>query len=413
MPANAVGRRQTNRLTDLQVKRAKPGKYYDGDGLFLVVDQSGARRLVQRLYVQGKRRDLGIGGVRYTDLAAARAEAKENRIIARTGGDPVAERLAKAEARRLGDIEARGRPTFEAAARECHEHQKSEWRNAKHRDQWISTLAAYAFPFIGDKRVDQVSLSDITAILQPIWTAKHATARRVRQRIGLVLDYATAKEWRTGENPIRSIPRGVLPRTKRVKKHHEAMPYAEVPAFIRSLRETSSHDATKAAFETLILTAARTSEVLGAKWSEFDLDVAVWAVPAGRMKGGAPHEVPLAPQVVAILRACRASHSGKSEFVFESKPGRRLSQMALLAIMRRMGLKAVVHGFRSSFRDYVAEQTDVSREVSEKALSHAVKDQTEAAYFRSSLLAKRRALMENWADYCVGSSPVRLVSSKA
>jgi integrase len=411
MSANSTGRRQTNRLTDLQVKRAKPGKYYDGDGLFLVVDQSGARRWVQRLYVNGKRRDLGIGGVRYTDLAAARVEAKENRAIARSGGDPIAERLAKAETRRLGDLEARGRPTFEAAARECHEQQKSEWRNEKHRDQWISTLVTYAFPFIGDKRVDQVTLSDITAILQPIWTAKHATARRVRQRIGLVLDYATAKEWRAGENPTRSIPRGVLPRTKRVKKHHAAMPYAEVPAFIGQLRQTSSIDATKAAFETLILTAARTSEVLGAKWSEFDLDAGVWSVPANRMKGGEPHDVPLVPQVVAILRGVQANHSGRSAFVFESKPGRRLSQMALLAVMRRMGLKTVVHGFRSSFRDYVAEQTDVSREVSEKALSHAVRDKTEAAYFRSSLLAKRRALMQEWADFCVGPFSVRLVSS--
>lgn len=412
MPANASGRRQTNRLTDLQVKRAKPGKYYDGDGLFLVVDQSGARRWVQRLYVQGKRRDLGIGGVRYTDLAEARAEAKENRSVARNGGDPVAERLAKAEARRLGELEAQGRPTFEAAARQCYDHQKSEWRNDKHRAQWISTLQAYAFPLIGTKRVDQVTLADVTSVLEPIWTTKHATALRVRQRLGLVLDFATSREWRRGENPVRSIPKGALARTKRVKKHHSSMPYAEVPAFLDRLMMSSATAVTKAAFEVLILTAARTSEVLGAKWQEFNLDEAIWTIPGARMKNGQPHDVPLVSRVIAILRAVRATHSGVSDYVFEAKPGRHLSQMALLAVMRRMQLTDVVHGFRSSFRVFAAEKTDAPREVAEAALAHTIKNPTEAAYLRTTLFAKRRTLMEQWAQFCLAERSVRLVASQ-
>lgn len=367
----------------------EPGRHADGNGLYLVVDPSGAKRWLLRIVVNGKRTDIGLGGLKVVTLAEAREEAARLRKIARAGGDPLAERRA---ARRVT-------PTFEAAAQTVHAAHKESWKNSKHVAQWINTLTHYAFPFFGKKQVDQIDSADVLKALNPIWLPKPETARRVLQRIRTVFDWAKASGHRSGDNPVDGVSK-VLPKQNAARSHHAALPYAKVSQFIKKLRLSNANVEGRLAFEFTILTAARTNEVLGAKWEEIDLKKKTWIVPAIRMKAKQEHRVPLAPRCVAILKDARTLSDGKS-FVFPGRsPDKPPSNMVFLMLLRRMKRKDItVHGFRSSFRDWASEQTNVPSAVCEAALAHTVKDKTEAAYNRTNLFDKRRELMDLWAAY--------------
>ena len=393
MSGKRHGRHPERALSAVAVRNAKPGRHADGHGLYLEVDDSGARRWTLRLVIQNRRRDIGLGSAALVTLAEARETALGMRKIARAGGDPVAERR---KARAVV-------PTFEDAGRTCHGEHKAGWRNEKHADQWLSSLEAYAFPSLGKLPVDRIGTPEVRDALLPIWLEKPETARRVRQRIGTVLDWAAAKGYREGENPVRSVTKG-LPKQRDGGDHFSAMSYADVPAFIARLRGDGDGECSRLAFGFLILTAARTSEVLGARWPEIDLEARTWTVPADRMKAGKAHVVPLAPRAVAILERARELWSGKSDIIFEGKLGKPYSNMVFLMMLRRMKVQVTAHGFRSAFRDWAAEATNFPREVAEAALAHAVESRVEAAYRRSDLLEKRRMMMEQWAHHCAGEA---------
>jgi integrase len=329
---------------------------------------------------------MGLGSYPDVSLAAARERASQYRAIARQGGDPFAER----------DKSKIVVPSFEEAARKVHAVHKAGWKNAKHAAQWLSTLETYAFPFFGSLPVSQVDTHHVMDALTPIWLTKPETARRTRQRIGLVLDWAKAKKYRSGENPCEHIER-VLPEQSDSVKHHEALSYEGLPDLMVELRAASASQAIKLAFELLILTATRTEEVLGATWSEIDLGKRQWVIPEPRMKAGVEHSVPLSPRCIEILEEARKL--GGKTYVFPT-PGADapLSDMAMLMLLRRMGKAFTVHGFRSTFRDWAAEKTNSPRQVCEMALAHTVKG-VEGDYLHSKLFDKRRKLMEAWASY--------------
>jgi integrase len=341
-----------------------------------------------RTVVQGRRTDIGLGGVSTTSLKKARDQAAKLREIARDGGNPLEERR-KAN---------RNVPTFKEAAKQVHEDHKKSWKNEKHAAQWISTLKEYAFPHFGDMRVDQIASAEILNALSPIWLTKPETARRVRQRIGTVMDWAKAAGHRSGENPIDGIQKG-LPKQPKRKTHHAALPYNEVNDFISELRATQCGESTKLAFEFLVLTATRTSEVQLAEWSEIDLEDKAWTIPASRMKSARKFRVPLSKRCVDILEAAKALSDG-SEYIFPGlRKGKPLSNNTFLKALQRMERDVTAHGFRSTFRDWAAERTNFPREVCEMALAHSVSDKTEAAYLRGDLFEKRRELMDTWANH--------------
>jgi integrase len=381
-------------LTAVQVRQTKvPGRHADGNGLYLLVEPSGARRWVLRTVVYSRRRDIGLGSARLVSLAEAREKAGLYRKTARAGGDPIAEHR---KARVLA-------PTFQEAARLVHAQHSRAWINPKHAAQWINTLAQYVFPIFGDSRVDQIGSGDVLKALSPIWLSKPETARRVRQRIRAVFDWAKAAGHRGGDNPVDGVARA-LPRQTDRGGHFAAMPYAEVPRFLRALRESGVDETTNLAFEFLILTAARTGEVLGARSDEVDLVAATWTIPAARTKTRREHRVPLPPRAIEIIRRARELSAG-SDLLF---PGRSvhkpLSNMVFLNALGRMKLDVTAHGFRSAFRDWAAERTSFPNEVAEMALAHTIKNKAEAAYRRGDLLEKRRALMETWCNYVVSKS---------
>ncbi len=387
------GRHPEKALSAVQVRQIKAaGRYADGNGLYLIVDPSGARRWVLRTVVKGRRRDIGLGGVSLVSLSEAREKAGSYRKVAREGGDPVAEKL-KTEV---------PIPTFSAAAEQVFEEHKGSWRNDKHAAQWITTLRTYAFPVIGSRPVDQIEAPDILRVLGPIWLTKPETARRVRQRMATVLDWAKVAGFRAGENPVLGVTKG-LPKQAGKDDHHAALAYGDVPAFVAGLSQADVSEVVRLAFEFLILTASRTNEVLGMKWAEMDEAGRTWIVPAERMKAKRVHRVPLSPRCMEILD--RAKQLGaKSAFIFPGRSGDKpLSNMVFLMALRRMNLQATAHGFRSSFRDWAAEQTSFPREVCEMALAHVVENRVEAAYRRSDLFEKRRELMDSWANYAASS----------
>lgn len=393
------GRHPEKALTAVAVRSANPGRHADGNGLHLEVDESGARRWMVRLMVQGRRRDIGLGSTSLVSLAEARNIAIDMRL-ARDGGDPLAERR---KSRRVV-------PTFAEAARACHEEHKGNWKNGKHADQWLNTLETYAFPVIGTMSVAQVGGPEVRDVLLPIWLEKPETARRLRQRIGTVLDWAIAKGVRESENPVRSVVKG-LPKQKDRTEHFAALPYDEVPGFLRLLRTTEkAGPVVKGLFELVVLTAVRSGEARGARWNEIDLQAKVWTIPGERMKAGKPHTIPLSPRAVAVLEEA-AKHRKTDDLAALVFPGERsgkpMSDMTLTALLRRLAVKATAHGLRSSFRDWCAEATNFPREVAEAALAHALESKVEAAYRRSDLLEKRRKLMEAWAGFCDGGTSVR------
>ena len=381
------------RLTSTFVRKAsKPGRYYDGNGLFLKVDPSGAKRWGQRLVIHGRQRTLGLGGCTLVSLAEAREAALANRKIAREGGDPLVQR------RRTTSI-----PTFEAAAATVIDLHRHGWRNEKHAAQWEATLRDYVFPRLGKRSVADISTADVMAVLMPIWNEKPETARRVRQRISTVMKWAVAQGYRA-DNPAGDAIGAALPRHNgKSKHHHRALPHAEVAAAIEAVRGSGAGITVKLAFEFLILTAARSGEVRLATWDEIDTETATWTVPAARMKAGIEHRVPLCDRALAILVEAQALSDG-SPFVFPgTRVGKPLSDMTLSKLMRDLGLDAVPHGFRTSFRNWAGECTNAPREVMELSLAHTVRNKVEAAYNRTDLFERRRTLMEQWASYLDGA----------
>ena len=386
------GRHPDNALSAAFVRSvAKAGRYCDGQGLYLQVDPSGSRRWIQRLVIAGRKRELGLGGFPLVSLKEARAQALANRRMARSGGDPLAEKRR-----------ARTTPTFTDAAARVLEQKRAGWRNPKHALDWPASLERYVFPAIGQRRVSEVTSADVLQILGPIWHKKPETARRVRQRISAVMQWAAAMEFRT-DDPCDRVG-ATLGRQRDVVQHMRALPHGEVAAAIETVRAFGGTPTAKLAFEFLVLTAARSGEVRGALWSEIDLDASVWTVPAARMKANRSHEVPLSPRAKAVLDAARAleNHSG---LVFPSSRDHPLSDMTLSKLLKERGIQAVPHGFRSSFRDWASEETNHPREVFEAALAHAVKDKVEAAYARSTLFDRRRRLMDDWAAYLGRTGP--------
>jgi hypothetical protein len=381
--------RQLNRLSAKQVEKAtKNGTYSDGGGLALVIKPD--RRAWQFRYTwQGNERFMGLGSANSVTLAQARLKATEARQMVAAGIDPISNNKAVQTA-----------PTFGEVAEEHIAAMEPTWRNQKHINQWKMTLRHYAKTLYG-KKIDEITTKDVEAVLKPIWLLKNETATRLRGRIEAVLARATAKGLRAGPNPAqwRNHLDQILPKPDKLsRKHHKAMPYEQVPAFLKLVREKTS--ISNLALEFLILTAARTAEVLGAKWEEFDLKDKIWIIPASRMKAKVEHRVPLNQRAIDILNIMLPFRNG--DYVFPSrKRGTSLSNMALEAVLRRMKLKniATVHGFRSSFRDWAAEQTNHSREAAEISLAHVFGDATERAYRRGDQIDKRRILMNDWEKF--------------
>ena len=380
-----TGNRKSRPLTAARVRTEKrPGRYFDGQGLYLQVDPSGARRWLQRIVIRGKRTDLGLGGWPLVTLAEAREKALENRRIARSGGDP--------------RMEKRDVPTFAEAAAEVIELNRPTWRNAKHAAQWGSTLKTYVFPHFGFRPVDEVSGADVMKALTPIWTSKSETARRVRQRIGAVMKWAIANNYRL-DNPAGDSVDAALPKTPRIKVHHKALHYTAVPAALDAVRRSNAATASKLSFELMVLTAARPGEARNAEWGEVDLNTRTWTIPAERMKAERDHRVPLSDRAIEILKEA-GELNAVDGLVFPSPiTGGPLSDNTHLKMLADLGIDAVPHGFRSSFRDWAAERTDAPHAVMEVALAHVVSNSTEAAYFRSDLFERRRDLMAQWSDY--------------
>jgi integrase len=399
------GRHPQNRLRPVEVKnKRKPGRYADGGGLYLVIDPSGVKRWVLRTVVQGRRRDMGLGGAAGSgsvSLADARTKADRFRRIARDGGDPFAER----------DKERRETLTFAQAAEIVFKARMNQWRNPKHRAQWINTIRTYANPVIGHRHVSQIDTPDILRVLAPIWNDKPETARRVKQRMATVFDWAKAAGHRDGDNPVHGVAKGLSDQRDR-PKHHSAMPYAELPTFMKKLHDVEDAGATTLALEFLILTATRTSEVLHATWGEIDADSAVWTIPPERMKATREHRVPLSSSALLVLEQARQRSTG-GDLIF---PGRiytkPLSGETMRKFLRRRGYAYTVHGFRSTFRDWAEERTGFSHNVCEMALAHSIRDKAEAAYRRGDLLEKRRELMDTWAAF-VNSTDAVVVPIRA
>lgn len=389
--ANELGALAVSRLT-------QPGLHMVGGvaGLALQVTANGGRSWILRVMVGTKRREIGLGAYPAVSLKAAREQASAKRDEIAAGVDPVLarkERLSQLRASQAREI------TFEEAAKRFIDVKSAEWSNPKHAGQWRNTLAEYAYPLIGKLQVAHVGREHVLTVLEPIWMTKTETASRVRGRLESVLDWARVKGYRAGENPAtwRGNLDKLLPapnKTKRVR-NHPALAIDAMGAFMVSLRGTSTTAAR--CLEFAILTAARSGEVRGATWAEIDLDKAIWRIPAERMKAKKEHRVPLSDAAIALLKAMQRSDD--AGLVFPSPTGKTLSDMTLLAILRRANLEATPHGFRSTFRDWAGERTNYPRELAEVALAHVKGDESEAAYWRGDVLERRRCLMNDWAAF--------------
>lgn len=398
---------QLQKLSAIEVKKKNtPGMYGDGGGLWLQVSSSGAKSWIFRFMLHGKAREMGLGSCNAATLAEARLSAAECRKHLLAGHDPIERRAAERTAQRLESAKA---ISFEDCASAYIEANKSGWRNPKHIEQWRNTLRDYAHPIFGKESVSDVDTTLVLKALEPIWHTKPETASRLRGRIESVLDHATVRQYRKGDNPARwkGHLELLLPTRSKVAKveHHAAMPYSQLPAFMTELAKQKAISAR--ALEFTILTAARTGEVIAAHWSEFDLDSGTWIVPAARMKAQREHRVPLSPSAICVLT--QMEQARQSDYVFPGARARQpLSNMAMLKVLERMDVSDfTVHGFRSSFRDWAAEQTHHSNEAIEMALAHTVRNKVEAAYRRGDLLPKRAILMNDWAAYLEHQEPPR------
>ena len=381
------GRHPEHALSTAFVRNvSRAGRYCDGNGLYLEVKPSGTRSWIQRLVIRGRRRELGLGGFPLVSLKEARARALANRQVARTGGDPLAEKQR-----------ARGMPTFAEATERVWADKHRGWRNPQHARDWLSSLTRYVLPRIGRMPVCDVTSADVLATLRRIWHVRPETARRVRQRMSAVMDWAIAMQLRT-DNPCDRVGTVLGPQQDLVQ-HMPAVHHTEVAAAVRTIWASGATPAVKLAFEFLVLTATRSGEVRGAEWAEIDLAAGVWTIPATRTKAKREHRVPLCRRSARILDAARALDHGRGPLVFPSRDGKPIGITRLPKLLQRHKIAAVPHGFRSSFRDWAAEETNHPREVIEAALAHAVTNQTEAAYARSDLFERRRRLMNEWATY--------------
>lgn len=394
----------SGKLTKKLVENLGAGRHGDGSGLYLVVDPSGARRWIVRVVVKGQknkkgaplRTDFGLGGADIVTLNQARDRALEYRRMAKQGLNP----------RFNATLEV---PTFEEIAQQVHIDRMPTWKNQKHGMQWINTLRDYAFPKIGRMPVDSIGQPEVMVCLSPIWTEKHETARRLSQRIKIVLDVAKSKGHRSGENPVTAIKESlVLAKVNTKPKHHKAMNWQDVPAFYSDLKSREAMAAKALRFTCLA--GSRTNEVLGMRWQEIDFDARVWTCPIERMKTGEEHRVPLTEEMVSIIEPLRAM---QSDYVFEGqKRHKPLSNMSMLMLLRRMQNKdCTVHGLRSTFRDWASEVANAPREIAEMCLSHRIGSDVERAYARSDLLDKRRVLMESWSNFAAqGKAGVAIAS---
>lgn len=426
--------RLIDRLTALEVKRlAKVGMHPDGRGLYLQVHNGGSKSWIYRYTLKGRVRAMGLGPTHRVSLAEARAQAQAARLLRDQGLDPIAARAAATpppeppsppKTREIAVAEAG--LAFKDAAAAYIRTNSAAWRNAKHQAQWSATLATYAYPVFGDRPVSEIDTAMVLSVLEPIWSTKAETASRLRGRIEAVLDWASVRGHRQGENPARWKGHldKILPAKSKIARveHHAALPFSTIPAFMRDLGTRPG--AAARALEFAILTAARTGEVIGAQWSEIDFEARLWTQPAERTQTRKEHRVPLCDAAMAILASMREAFlTGRREFLLlYNKPvpddmplegfifagmrrGKGLSNMAMLKTLERMGHPDLTtHGFRSTFRDWAAETTGYQNEVVEMALAHAIAGKVEAAYRRGDLLEKRRDLMRDWAAYCASST---------
>ena len=396
------GRHPHHRLTPVRVRALRaPGRYADGQGLYLVVDPSGAKRWIWRGVIQGKRSDLGLGSVHLVSLADARDAAVACRRVARNGGNP----------RRERQLDRRVVPTFRQAAETYYTTLRPTFRSTRHAAQWLTSLENHVFPLIGDHSVATLDSADILNVLTPIWTVKLETARRLKQRMQAVFEWAKVSGFRSGDNPTDGLKKVLPKKDKGDPTHHAALPYQAVPPFLAALRALPDLPApVRLGLELLILTATRTSELRLATWAEIDLAQQVWTIPAARMKNGREHRIPLSARAVELLDQARGLTDGTSWIFPSSKPGRPLLDQVFRRAGRRIATAPLTtHGFRSSFRDWCEERTNTPRTVAEAALAHVVKDKTEAAYRRTDLFDRRRELMDKWAQFAT-STPATVVA---
>lgn len=362
-----------------------PGKYYDLHGLFLRIEPTGSRRWVQRLSINARQREIGLGSADLVSLAEAREQALLNKKLARAGGDPLAVKRERISI-----------PDFNEAIDKVIELNAPTWTNAKHAAQFKSTLTNYVTPKLGKRLVNDIQASDILTVLQPIWVEKNETARRVKQRIGTVMKWAIAQGLRT-DDPTAALNQ-VLPKPNRKVKHRASLPYADVSNCLETVKQSDAMTSTKLAIELLVLTATRSSEVRLANWSEVDLDAKIWTIPAERMKMKEEHVIPLSDRALEVLE--RAKALGDDGLIFPGmRSGRPMSDMTMSKLIKELSYPVDVHGFRTSFRTWVQEQTNTAHEVAERALAHKTTNKVEAAYARSDLFEKRRRLMDAWASY--------------
>ena len=376
------------KLTVLSAKSlSTPGMHCDGEGLYLRVGDGNAKSWILRTAVFGRRKEIGLGSFLHISLAEARTEARRLRKVARAGGDPETKRKRESL-------------TFEEAARAVFESSRRTWKNKKHTETWWATVETHAGPLLAKRPIETITTADILAVLQPIWTDKHETANRLKQRLSTIFDWAKGSGHYRHENPVNGVAKA-LPLVKPVANHMDAMAWKEVPAFLGKLR--SREGVSARTLEFLILTATRSGEARGARWSEIDKGGAVWTIPGDRMKRGLPHRVPLAPASLALVEQMRGIDT---TFIFPSASrspngsARPQSDMVFKSLYLRMGVTGfTTHGFRSSFRDWCSEVAHADREVAEAALAHATGNQTERSYARSDLFERRRHLMKEWAAY--------------
>jgi integrase len=377
-----------------------PGKYYDLHGLFLRIEPTGSRRWVQRLSINARQREIGLGSADLVSLAEAREQALLNKKLARAGEDPLAVKRERISI-----------PNFNEAIDKVIELNAPTWTNAKHAAQFKSTLTNYVTPKLGKRLVNDIQASDILTVLQPIWVEKNETARRVKQRIGTVMKWAIAQGLRT-DDPTAALNQ-VLPKPNRKVKHRASLPYADVSNCLETVKQSDAMTSTKLAIELLVLTATRSGEVRLANWSEVDLDAKIWTIPAERMKMKEEHVIPLSDRALEVLE--RAKVLGDDGLIFPGmRSGRPMSDMTMSKLVKELGYPVDVHGFRTSFRTWVQEQTNTAHEVAERALAHKTTNKVEAAYARSDLFEKRRRLMDAWASYLSdrGSDVIQLAANK-
>lgn len=385
------GRHPEAALTAAKVRTAGPGRYADGNGLYLHVDPTGARRWIQRIVIRGKRRDLGLGSGSLVSLAEARELARENRKIARSGGDPDRKRRTRIV------------PTLAEAFEAVVAIRRPTWADGgKSEGQWRASFRDYVLPRLGGRPVESIDTSEVLAVLIPLWSEKPMTGRRIRQRFSTVMKWAIAQGFRSDDPAGDAIALALPAKNGGTRAHHAALPWREVPGFLESLRASKTRPLVKSAIEFVILTAARSGEVRLATWDEIDLDARAWTIPAERMKAGREHRVPLSVRALVILDEARVFNDGSSLIFPSSCRGRPMDAARLLRPLRDLGFDATLHGFRSSFRDWCGEATHTPREVAEAALAHVVSNAAEGAYARSDLLEKRRPLMDRWAAFVVG-----------